>query len=85
MNQIKCPACRDIFENLEDFNDHSCVSGQSPNMASDKTMYCNSCQMYVKPTLWYGEKVCPYHQRTMQTEDGVVFMYDEFNQDGEEW
>jgi len=32
-NQIKCSACRDIFEDLEDFNDHSCVSGQSPNMA----------------------------------------------------
>jgi len=44
--------------------------------------YCNMCQMWVTPTDWDGEKVCPYHQRTRQTEEGPVFMYDEFDQDG---
>jgi len=51
----------------------------------DCTMYCNMCEMYVKPTKWDGEDVCPYHQRTMMTEEGPVSMYEEFNQDGEEW
>lgn len=39
----------------------------------------------VESTTWEGEQVCPWHQRIMQTEEGPVFMYDEFNQDGEEW
>ena len=40
----------------------------------------------VKSTLWQGEKVCPYHQRVGYDSEGVpYFMYDEFNQDGEEW
>jgi len=52
----------------------------------DKTMYCNACEMYVKPTSFGGEKdLCPYHQRSYQSEEGIVMMYDEFNQDGEEW
>ena len=45
------------------------------------------CQIHgeVRGTEWENEIVCPYHQRVRQTEEGPVFMYDEFNQDGEEW
>ena len=50
-----------------------------------KTMWCNQCEMYVEPTDFGPEKdVCPYHQRVYQSEEGPVYMYDEFNQDGEE-
>ena len=48
--------------------------------------YCNICQMDVEQVNFFGKMVCPYHQHTHQTDDGeTVFMYDEFNQDGEEW
>ncbi len=51
------------------------------------TLFCNMCQMYVVPTSFGGETdICPYHQRISHSEDGETeFMYDEFNQDGEEW
>jgi len=40
----------------------------------------------VKSALWKGEKVCPYHQRVGYDSEGVPYMmWDEFNQDGEEW
>lgn len=49
------------------------------------TLYCNMCQMYVKPTSFGGEDgICPYHQRSSVDEDGATYqMYDEFDQDGE--
>jgi len=47
--------------------------------------YCNICQFETDFVLWDGNLVCPYHQHSKQTEEGIVFMYDEFNQDGEEW
>lgn len=28
---------------------------------------------------------CPYHQKTISTEEGSYLVYEEFNQDGEEW
>ena len=31
------------------------------------------------------EGSCPYHQRTMSNEEGSYLVYEEFNQDGEEW
>jgi hypothetical protein len=45
------------------------------------------CQIHgtQEGTFWDGEWVCKWHQRVIQTEEGSVFMYDEFNQDGEEW
>lgn len=47
-------------------------------------IWVNCCQMYVeKSKLIDGD--CPYHQRVMQSEDGPYLLYDEFNQDGEEW
>ena len=49
----------------------------------NQTLYCNQCQMYVKPTKWENEDVCPYHQRVGTSEDGPYLMYDEFDQDGE--
>jgi len=53
------------------------------NSNDSNKIYCNRCQMLVKSTRWQGEQVCPYHQYTMRTEDGIEFMYDEFDQDGE--
>lgn len=47
------------------------------------TMYCNICECYVKPTSFMGETgLCPNHQRVAQSEEGPVFMYEEFDQDG---
>ena len=49
-----------------------------------KTMWCNQCEMYVAPTDFGPMKdICPYHQQVYQSEEGPVFMYDEFDQDGE--
>ena len=28
---------------------------------------------------------CPYHQKVMSNEEGSYLVYEEFNQDGEEW
>lgn len=51
---------------------------------SDK-VHCN-IHGEVNGTMWQGELVCPYHQRSAVDEDGATYlMYDEFNQDGEEW
>ena len=48
--------------------------------------YCNQCGYETEWVNWYGEMVCKYHQHTHRADDGeVIFMYDEFNQDGEEW
>ena len=50
----------------------------------NQTLYCNLCQMYVKPCSFDGEdELCPYHQRVGHGEEGSYLMYDEFNQDGE--
>jgi hypothetical protein len=51
---------------------------------SEKT-HCN-IHGSVNGTMWQGELVCPYHQRQAVDSEGVPYqMYDEFNQDGEEW
>lgn len=47
--------------------------------------FCNICGYETKWVMWDGRMVCPYHQHIRQTEEGSVLMYDEFNQDGEEW
>ena len=84
--ELKCPTCGKQRADIQnDPNDLDPTSRTSQQPHGDCTMYCNMCQMYVKPTTWDGEQVCPYHQRTMQTEEGPALMYDEFNQDGEEW
>ena len=49
----------------------------------NQTMYCNRCQMYVKPDTFHGEECCPYHQQVVDTEEGPDFYYDEMDQDGE--
>ena len=50
-----------------------------------QTMYCNKCQGYVEPITFGDEKdCCPNHQRVYQSEEGPVYLYEEFNQDGEE-
>ena len=64
------PDPSDSFKESKKFDEH------------EGEIYCNMCQRWVKPTNWFGETVCPYHQRTHQTEEGPVFMYDEFDQDG---
>lgn len=85
-NQVKCDECgktlTEMFFDADDI-DPTVKSSQQPR--EGRTMYCNACQMYVKPTKWDGEEVCPYHQRVRHTEEGTEFMYDEFNQDGDEW
>ena len=45
----------------------------------NQTLYCNICQMYVKP----DEDGCPYHQKVLQSEEGPYLKYDEFDQNGE--
>ena len=51
----------------------------------DRKTYCQE-HGYVKGTSFGGEDdICPYHQRSYQSEEGTVRMYDEFNDDGEEW
>ena len=48
-------------------------------------IYCNQ-HGEVTATIWEGAEVCPYHQRVGVDSEGVRYlMYDEFNQDGEEW
>jgi len=85
-DRTRCPECNKSLQEMfldEDDIDPTEKTSQQPH--GGRTMYCNACQMYVKPTMWDGEKVCPYHQRVRQTEDGQEFMYEEFNQDGDEW
>jgi len=85
-NQIKCGECNKTLEEmyLDEYDiDPTVKTSQQPH--SGRTLYCNACQMYVKPTRWDGEEVCPYHQRVRRTEEGTEFMYDEFNEDGDEW
>ena len=61
--------------------DPTTAPSQQPH--GKQTMYCNICNMYVKPTTFLDdEETCPYHQQVRQTEEGPVFMYDEFDQDG---
>lgn len=85
-DEIRCGECSKTLEQMfldEDDIDPTEKTSQQPHGRA--TMYCNACQMYVKPTMWDGEKVCPYHQRVRQTDEGQVFMYEEFNEDGDEW
>ena len=86
-SEWKCKDCgksgAEMWSDVDDIDPTSRVS-QQPHGKS--TMYCNQCQAYVVPTSFGGEDdICPYHQRTYQGEEGTVFMYDEFNQDGEAW
>ena len=84
-HEWKCEDCGksggDMWSDVDDIDPTTRVSRQ-PHGKS--TMYCNQCQAYVCPTSFGGDdQVCPYHQCTYQGEEGTVFMYDEFNQDGE--
>ena len=54
---------------------------KSQQSHGNQTLYCNMCQMYVKPASDDGS--CPYHQKVMHSEEGDYYRYDEFNQDGE--
>ena len=86
-HEWKCEDCgksgADMYSDVNDI-DPTCRVSRQPH--GESTMYCNQCECYVKPTSFGGEDdVCPNHQRTYQSEEGTVFMYDEFNQDGEEW
>ena len=85
--ELKCDLCgktgSDMFDDLDDINPNRKVS-QQPHGSS--TLYCNICQRYVTPTSFGGENdICPYHQRSYQSEEGTVMMYDEFDQNGEAW
>jgi len=85
-DSMKCPDCNKSLEEMFlDADDIDPTERTSEQPHGGCTLYCNACQMYVKPARWDGEEVCPYHQRVRQTEEGTVFMYEEFNQDGEEW
>ncbi len=82
-NERKCTDCgKSTFEMWSDVNDIDPTHRVSQQPHGKATMQCNICQMYVAPTMWDGHEVCPYHQNTMQTEEGPVRMYDEFDQDG---
>ena len=71
-----------LFENPAWINPLTKVS-QQPH--GHQILYCNMCEMYVKPTSFDGQNnLCPYHQRLGHSEEGDYLMYDEFNQDGEE-
>lgn len=82
-----CPTCGKKQNDLRaDLDDYDPLTKPSQQPHGDCTLYCNQCQMYVKPTSFNGENdICPYHQRVAYTEDGPEMMYDEFNEDGEEW
>jgi len=87
MEQEPCWHCGGAVEQADEL--HSCgwlpFEKRSQQSHGESTLYCNACQMYVKPVGWEGEQVCPYHQRVCHGEEGSYLMYDEFNQDGEEW
>jgi len=83
----KCSDCgktgSDMYDDVNDINPNRRVS-QQPHGSS--TLYCNMCQGYVIPTSFGGQNdICPYHQRSYQSEEGTVMMYDEFDQNGEAW
>ena len=83
---VQCPDCNkslnDMYDDVNDINPNRKVS-QQPH--GKNTHYCNE-HGFVIPTSFGGEdELCPYHQRSHQSEEGTVMMYDEFNQDGEEW
>ena len=82
---LVCPDCGkrkgDMWDDPKDI-DPTCKPSQQPR--GDNTYSCNQ-HGYVKPTTWQGESVCPYHQRVHHGEEGPEFLWDEFNQDGEEW
>ena len=82
---LKCKDCgktgNDMYDDVNDINPARRVS-QQPH--GNSTLYCNQCQSYVVPTSFGGEdELCPYHQRSYQSEEGTVMMYEEFDQDGE--
>jgi len=84
---VQCPDCNKSLNDMyDDVNDVDPTSKRSQQPHGSNTMYCGACDMYVTPTSFGGEdELCPYHQRSYQSEEGTVMMYDEFNQDGEEW
>jgi hypothetical protein len=49
--------------------------------------YCDACGFDTwrnnNDPIYKGD--CPNHQRVIQTEEGPVYAWEEFNQDGEEW
>ena len=84
---VQCPDCNKSLNDMyDDVNDVDPTNKRSQQPHGSNTMYCGACDMYVTPTSFGGESnLCPYHQRSYQSEEGTVMMYDEFNQDGEEW
>ncbi len=61
------------------------LTKKSEQPHGEQTLYCPE-HGYVKRTSFGGVgDLCPYHQRSYQSEEGTVRMYDEFNDDGEEW
>lgn len=82
-----CSVCgkttQEMFRDVNDIDPTHRVS-QQPH--GESTLHCNACGRYVTPTNWDGEQVCPYHQRTRYSQDGEpIQMWEEFNQDGEEY
>ena len=71
------------YRNDPDKTDTTTKPSQQPH--GTKTTYCNRCDMYMTPIDFGDEKgVCPNHQRVYQSEEGPVYLYEEFDQDGEE-
>ena len=82
-----CERCARVLAKCNEYRmdldkmDPTTKPSQQPH--GTQTMYCNQCQCYVAPTDFGDEKdVCPNHQRVYQSEEGPVFMYEEFDQDG---
>ena len=82
-SDVKCSDCGklgvDIYRDVNDIDPRERISQQPHGKC---IYYCNACGMYVNPVIFEGQESCPYHQRVMS--DGSL-LYDEFNQDGEEW
>ena len=84
-----CERCTVVFarcneyRNDPDKTDPTTKPSQQPH--GTQTMYCNKCESYVAPITFGDETdLCPNHQRVYQSEEGPVFLYEEFDQDGEE-
>ncbi len=73
----------DQFSSLTEL-DPDTLPSQQPY--GKRTLFCQT-HGYVEPTSFGGESdLCPYHQRSAVDEDGATYrMYDEFNDEGEEW
>ena len=82
-----CEKCTVVLAKCNEYRidpvkmDPTTKPSQQPH--GEQTLWCNQCEMYVAPTDFGPMKdICPYHQQVYQSEEGPVFMYDEFDQDG---